>query len=618
MRAKHSGVVGGRSPAVLLLLFLLPACGLFSGDDGLLPAPSLGPTTAVDYRVAVTGLPEQPPLAGLIAQSARTYTQADRPPPSLARLVRRAEGDVAIIERILRAEGFYLGSVAVDLDADAVPAVITFAVTPGPRFTIGAFAVMDPDGAAAPAQAPPLDSLLPPLGMPARGADIVAAEEAVVAWYRDHGFPYARFVDRTARADVEAATLAVTSRIDRGPLIFYGDVRITGTVDVEPPYLERFVAWQPGTPVAQSDLDALQRDLIDTGLFDGVRVGLPEAAPEAVDGEPVTVPVTIAVDEDDHRTIGGGLRYSTADGAGARAVWEHRNLLGQAERLRATLDVGTIERSASLAFTIPRFLVPERSFVSEVSVVTADDEVAEEIGIETFAGVRQTLSPSWTVGVGAELEAAELTDGSGTRRSYLFGLPAFGQYDTTDDLLDPTRGMRLRLTATPASGVFDGAATSFVTVESVASHYINLSSGHPFVLAGRARLGSIVGEARDDIPVNRRLFSGGGGSVRAYETSFIGPLDAAGDPLGGRSVVEAGIELRTRVTESIGLVPFFEAGAVSADMLPDLEDGLRLGAGLGARYYSAIGPLRLDVAVPVNPRDRDDSFQAYISIGQAF
>jgi translocation and assembly module TamA len=131
-------------------------------------------------------------------------------------------------------------------------------------------------------------------------------------------------------------------------------------------------------------------------------------------------------------------------------------------------------------------------------------------------------------------------------------------------------------------------------------------------------VGALGGASRTDGPANLRFYAGGGGTVRGFAYPTAGELDEETDPIGGRSVFEVSGEVRARVTETIGLVAFVDAGSAFTSRLPDFSEALRVGAGPGVRYISPIGPLRLDVAFPVNPRDSDDFFQLYVSIGQAF
>ena len=225
---------------------------------------------------------------------------------------------------------------------------------------------------------------------------------------------------------------------------------------------------------------------------------------------------------------------------------------------------------------------------------------------------RQHLKGSLGVG----FEAAEIEEDDFTGESYIFGIPATLTYDDSNDLLDPTLGVRASAAVTPWGGWFDGDTTTFLVTDLGASTYIPFDRDHKYVLALRGRAAAVFTDDSDRVPTNRRLFAGGGGSVRGFETQAVGPLGDEGDPTGGLTAAELAIEGRIRFG-NIGVVPFIDAGLVSEELFSEY-DQIRFGAGLGARYHSPGGPIRLDVGVPLNPRDRDRSFQFYISIGQAF
>jgi len=150
------------------------------------------------------------------------------------------------------------------------------------------------------------------------------------------------------------------------------------------------------------------------------------------------------------------------------------------------------------------------------------------------------------------------------------------------------------------------------------SHYLKVWETPQVVLAGRSAVGTLFGAARADVPANLRFYAGGGGSVRGFAYQTAGELDDEHDPIGGRSLFEVSGEVRARVTETIGLVAFVDAGTAFTSTFPDFDDQLRIGVGPGVRYFSPIGPFRVDVGFPVNPRDSDNAFQLYISLGQAF
>lgn len=151
------------------------------------------------------------------------------------------------------------------------------------------------------------------------------------------------------------------------------------------------------------------------------------------------------------------------------------------------------------------------------------------------------------------------------------------------------------------------------------SAYYSLDAEHRYILAGRAKIGSLIGESRNSVPADKRFYAGGGSSIRGYPFQKVGPLDDNGDPIGGRSLLEVSGEFRARVWGNFGVVPFIDGGTVYNSVVPNLTDTVRWGAGLGLRYYTAIGPVRVDLATPLNPRkDVDDPIQFYISLGQSF
>lgn len=223
------------------------------------------------------------------------------------------------------------------------------------------------------------------------------------------------------------------------------------------------------------------------------------------------------------------------------------------------------------------------------------------------------------VGAGTTFEFAALTEDGLKRNSYLAGLP-LGVTRAVDEriLIEMTRGWRLRVNVIPYVGCYVGTAT-FVHLETEVNGYFPVMRNDRLVLAGRLKLGSLLGENTDDIPANKRFFAGGGGSIRGFGYQLVGPLDAENKPMGGRALIETSMEARFRITDTIGIVPFIDAGMVSRHGLPGQDGDIRLGAGLGARYYTGAGPLRVDVALPLNKRAGvDKSFQFYVSFGQAF
>jgi translocation and assembly module TamA len=611
---------------LLAVAVTLSGCTWISGDEDIAELVVETPD-GVTYESEIRGVTD-PDLAAQLRKNLRLFSQSERPPASLARLRRRADADQESAARVLRSEGYFAGKALVklapNLSTAKLPATVVVDVTAGRQFTLSGVNIIavaaDGSSLTPPPVSPPFGVLQLEPNNPARAAAIMAAEQLAVVWYRDNGFPHARYLSRRAVADLNAHSIAVTTKVMVGPEAVFGTLEITGAEGVDVEYLQSYQPWREGERYRRSKLDQLQRDLAATGLFEVVKVA-PAQDVESSGGAtpaPAPVPVQVTVTEAKHRSVGGGLRFSTHEGVAARAFLEHRNLFRANETLRLSGNFGLDLQEVSLLGRKPQFLVDRQALLLGLTGRIERDEAFNERSVELTAGLERNWSERLTVNGGVSLSYADFDGAAGNGRSWLLGAPFGLRYNATASVLDPVNGYRLRANLTPFAGTFDGSSVSFMVTDVSGSAYWSLDAAHRYVLAGRARLASAFGAGRDRIPPAERLYAGGGGSVRGYESRFVGPLDGNGDPLGGRSAAELGLELRTRISENIGLVPFLEAGAVSESVVPDLDASVQYGAGLGLRYYTAVGPLRGDLAFPLNKRSSDDAFQFYISIGQAF
>jgi len=598
----------------MLVAALAAAC---ARDDGGADAVTFErPATHVDYAVTLEGAPSDE-VDALLRQMQALFRRREDGAQSVPFLRARARSDVDVARRVLRSAGYFDPTIETDVAGPPepeAPAQATVRIDPGPLFTLARHDILlaRPDDD----PLPPLDAagLGSPVGGPAAAGPILAAEGAALRALRRNGRPYAQAGGRTAVADMDAATIAVTTTIDAGGYYVFGAPVVRGDERVKPGYITTYRTWEPGAPYDEALLETFHDELIDTQLFDVVTTRPPEEPPEGT-----VAPVVVSVQEGLRRSASAGVRFNSDDGPAVRGRFEHRNLFGANERLEIDALAGLDEQRIDFAYTEPQFLRPGQDFISTFGVRHIEDDAFDETAATLTAGLRRELSAVVTVGAGGLLEYTETTDTDGTRDFYLAGLPAFVDVDTSDDLLDPSEGVRARLEVTPFTGLADpGADPLFLRINAVASGYQALDAERLYVLAGRARLGSIPSSTPDDIPAGRRLYSGGEGSVRGYERRSIGPLDDQGDPLGGRSVAEVGVEMRAQAFDPIGVVGFVEGGLIGENELPDFDEDPQWAAGGGVRYRSPVGPIRLDVAVPLNRRDSDSDFQFYISIGQAF
>lgn len=589
--------------------------GLEPGEDGVEDRPGIPPgeETFVEYEVEVLGADDVDGLEDLFAENGLLYRLQEEPPGTMLGLRRRVEADLETFREILRSQGYYAGEVAGRVDAGTVPATAIIEVTPGPRYTIAAFDVVYRDQPPPPGSPQTLaDVPLLPTD-PADADNILDVVEDLPGLLMARGFPFAEVVDTRFTVNHDENVLRAEVGMNAGPRARFGAVRFSGLEEVEESYLQTLVPWEPGQTWDEEELEAYRTALLASGLFRSLRMGHPDEV--AADG---TLPVEVEVAEAKMRSIGAGVKYSSDTGPGLTAFWEHRNYFGADEDLRVDLDLSTQQQELSGTFLKPAYLRPDQSLVAEASLANEDTDAYERTGLLATAGIERTFSPVWTGGVRGLIDVASIKEATDDEAQFvvLGGVPVYVRRDTSDDPLDPTQGTRSGITLTPFVGQSDQMLL-FLKSEANASVYYSPLDSERLTLAARIGFGSIVGEDLDAIPADQRFFAGGGGSVRGFEYQSIGP-QAAGEPTGGLSEIEASLEARIKVTDSIGIVPFFDAGQVYDSATPDFSRTFRYAAGIGARYYTAIGPMRLDVAVPLNARDDDDAYQFYLSIGQAF
>jgi translocation and assembly module TamA len=565
----------------------------------------------VSYETEID-VPGDPTLADQMKQISQLIARQGETDSELA-LQRRAAADIARLEAAARAAGYYDAKLSYEIDKRREPWRVTVKVALGAPYRLREVKVVLPGGGV-----PPLAERFDPadlgleLGMRAQSAPILAAEDKLLRYYTTRGYPLAKVTGHQAIIDRADRSMHVTFTLVPGPVASFGKTEISGLTSVNRDFIEKRLTWKEGERYDSRKVDAMQQMLIASNLFATVRIA--PADKVSPDGR---IPMRISVTERRPRSVGGGIYYDSSLGFGGKAFWEHRNLFGEGELLHVEVTAGQSDYGLLTQFKRPAFLVLGLDLRSEASIGRLMTDAYDTRQAKFFTGLDYQFDSRITGGVGAEVLNGRVDDDTGTQNYTLAGLPAYIRRDDTDDLLNPTRGTRLGLTATPFFGL-DGNSPDYFQAKLSASGYQSLDTDHRFILAGFTNIGSITGTSLDSLPRDLRLYEGGGGSVRGYGFQRAGPLDVFGNPIGGISSLDLGVELRTRINDTFGLVAFFEGGSVYDTTLPDLSQRLYWGTGVGVRYFSPIGPLRFDIATPLDRRPSDSIIQVYISLGQAF
>lgn len=572
---------------------------------------------AMAYTVTFDGQIDDQ-LRPLLNNVSELVSLIDRPPFGSAGLRQRAQQDMERMQRVLHAEGYYGSDVSYEINADMSPVTVTVQVDTGPIFLLEDYTVhYKSDGATTTAQTLPqdLDAMGLYIGMPARSSSIVQAQKTLVVTLENMGRPFATVTERSVVVDHDRTTMRVRLEVDPGSPARFGKTRITGNDEVETAYLQKLVPWKQGETFAKSELDAYRAQLTGTGLFERVHVS---SSPQLADDGSLDVEIT--VQERKHRSIGVGLGYSTDQGPSADAYWENRNMWGRQESLRVSASTAADVQTLSADMRKPHFQIVDQHLLFNANANKENSTAFDERSVSTFAGIERKKWDIWTLRGGPSLEYSSLYNHDTFEQFNfaLLGLPLSAHRDSTDNLLNPHQGSRLSLLATPYVGTIS-TDVAFLSLEASGSAYRAMDDTEQVIFAGRFRVGAVGGETTDTLPANKRLYAGGGGSVRGYKHRMVGPISATGAPSGGRSVAELGLESRIMVSQSVGVVPFIEGGGVYDSIAPNFPNNTLWAGGLGLRYHTIVGPLRADVAFPLNGRHNiDSSFEFYISIGQAF
>ncbi|MES0882364.1 autotransporter assembly complex protein TamA [Roseibium sp. SCP14] len=553
--------------------------------------------------------------------------QQDKPPSGEAGLIARALSDRERLVAKLYADGRYGGTVDISLAGipletaleqsdlpDTRPVKVSILVNPGPEFTFGKVTISSNGGDLS--TDPSFWGLEP--GELAASGKILTAENRIVSVLRGRGYPKAKIAERRITADHSVNKLDVALVADAGPQARFGTVSVSGTEVTDPNFVIQQAMLPQGGIYSPEDIARARRRLNELGIFSSIRFVEGDIA-----GPDGTLPIMIEVSERKRHVIGAGASWSSIEGFGVEAYWRRRNLFGRGELLSVEGSIGRIgteslenqEYSARIAFEKPGVFGPLTSFSTSLGARQENPDAYKSRSITFDAYLNRQFSEQLKGRAGAEVFYANEEDAFGNDDYLLVGLPADLTFDNRDDKLNPSKGVFAALFAEPAYDTLNSNAMGFM--KGTVSSYYALDEAKRFILAGKASAGSILAPSVEAVPASRRFIAGGGGSIRGYAYRNVGPR-VDGEVVGGRSLVELSGEVRIRMTETIGVVGFVDAGNAYEDSIPDFSESLKVGVGAGLRYFTPIGPLRIDAAVPLDPGPNDPDFALYVGLSQAF
>ena len=565
-------------------------------------------------RVPVLGVPEK------LQDDLKQIMREEPAPTTLFEARRQAERTATFVATFLESEGYYQADVQpVAEGVDTFTRAVN--VTPGPLFTYASARIDYLDATPDETTRVELQTLLAPLdpGIPARAQPVIETGDALIARLRNAGYPDAKADPVDALADAQTGEVELAFKIRPGFRASFGNIRISGAGVTNPEFIKHLRTWDANEHYTPAKMDEFRARIAETGLFNSAAVRFDDTAPpvEATDG---ARDVIVELKERERRTIALGASASTSEGAGVDGQWQLRNYSGWGDSITVTGQIATLQRRLGTTYRLPHIGKYGRILSVGAEVEDFETDAFDQTGANINATLQEQLTPRLRASLGLEAGYASILDsqakiqGTGRRDVYILSSAATAEYVGVRDILDPINGVRARLSVEPGL-TYGDTNIAFGRISGEASIYSDFATEGKFVGALRGRLGTIIGP--NGAPPDRLFFAGGGGSVRGYDYQSISPRNSAGELVGGRSLLEMSAEVRYRASDTLGYVAFLDGGAAGSNTEPPL-DTLSYGAGLGLRYYTAFGPLRADIAVPLNKKEGDADFQVYISIGQAF
>jgi translocation and assembly module TamA len=582
-------------------------------------------TAATTQEVTLDAPGTDDSLLSLLQDASLSRSVGDEDDPQPQDYVAAARADYHRLLTALYAAGYYNGTISIKvneteaanlapLDAPSQIDVIAIAVDPGPIYTFGTASVapLAPGTELPKAFAPGEDAK----------ADAIrqASRNARTAW-RDQGYAKVEASGQRIVARHNDNLLDASVTIAPGPRLTFGPLTVTGNYKVRTSAITRIAGLPTGEVYDPEDLNQVARRLRETGAFDSV------ALTEADDiGPNDTLPITVAIAESKPRRIGVGLEYSTVEGIRTSAYWLHRNFFGGAENLRFDAAVagigggtGGVDYSLSTALKIPAIYGADTDLTATAEISREDEPDYLIDSASTEVLVSRLVTNNLDIEGGFGLLTAKEVTALGTRQYTLLTAPLSATYDKRDSEMNAKSGYYVKVTGTPFISVAGGASGARGYLDG--RGYYSFGSNDRFTIAARGQVGTLVGADETDAPADYLFYSGGSGTVRGEGYKSLGVdqvVDGKTVTTGGTSFAGAQLEARVGITNAISIVSFYDYGYVGSTATPLIDGADQSGVGLGVRYDTGIGPIRLDVGTPASGDDQFKSLEVYIGIGQAF
>ncbi len=564
------------------------------------------------YDVYFHGI-DNPEVLTFIRSVSQLEKLKKSPPSTLLGLKRRAHNDEETIIQALHSLGYYEAKMSFEIKDNGQIVQVNF--TPGPvyHFSKSTIHYFQDGQEIEKHDFPSPQCLHLKEGDVALPETIVDAEDMLLDKLNLKGYAFATVKKRDVVAEPNTHKVSVEFEVETGPKTYFGALNIKGLERVSDCYLMKKLKWKEGDLYDPSKLEKYQESLELSGLFRSINITHPEKPSE---GD--TFPLEINVIEAKQRSVSIGVNYTTELGPGLVAEWEDRNIQGNGEKLSAKLDLWVKLQNGKLTYLTPDYLRQDQNLIWDLDYHYERNKAFTEKALSLSRIIERKLNEKlrFSYGLMYKILRSQRSDRNGTFD--LIKTPIQLRWSDTDSLLDPTRGMVFQFKTIPSLQIRTPQFAYCINTLTF-SYYYPLTADKKHIFAAKTMLGSIFGGSKHDIPAPERFYAGSESALRGYRYLTVCPLGRDHKPLGGRSLMIFSFELRNRIWDNFGWTLFYEFGNVYANPIPEFDQPIRQSAGLGLRYHTPVGPIRLDFAIPMNRRKHlDRALEVYFSIGQSF
>ena len=567
----------------------------------------------ISYTTEFAGLKDKKTLSEMKAISNLVLLRK-KAPRSISGLKFRAENDVPQFIEILHNHGYYEATIHIEMEENLNNITVHVEITPGERYCLSSYEIFDTK-TKKPLQTTKKitpENLKLQIGGFSEAQKIIDARLILLSHLAEEGYPLAHIENQEVIVNTEKKQVYVKIYLETGPLCYFGDTQITGLKATKEKFIQKKVLWKKGEVYSSQKVNETQIRLIGSNIFSSVMI---THAGKVDDKNQLAI--NIAIKEAKFKNVSLGVSYATIDGAGVDFTWVHRNLRGMGEVFSIEGDISQKSHTGKATYLFPDIFTLDQDLAFQLQAYRDNIHVYEAYTYSFLTRLDHRLNQYLSFSVGMQEEYIHVMDSINNGKYWLIDWPMFLKLTTTTHILNPSEGITVIYQPIPYYN-FSPSDFFFFKQKLTTNVYIPIIPNQRLIFAWRFQVGSIIGAEVNQIPMTKLFFGGSDDDLRGYRYHTVSPKNRDGKVTGGRSAIYISFEPRIRLTDKIGVVPFTDWGTVSWDVYPNFCKKWYKSVGIGLRYYTFFGPLRLDVGFPLDRRSFDPRYRIYISIGQTF